>query len=152
MSYNVATAFAQIEKCAFECEGGPLANNTAYRWMREHIVRGPKFPLGQWVFYLVEADVSGVKVGQWVKLCVVGVSMASDTERQTWRYALSNDPPQPYHYGTAAQFTGIAEGLLFETDPGTPRPPAESDAGVRAISEQGTPAPDTPQNPKESRT
>jgi hypothetical protein len=28
------TVIAQIEKCGFECQGGPLENNVAWRWMK----------------------------------------------------------------------------------------------------------------------
>lgn len=113
-SYNVRTALEQIEKCSFECEGGPLANNAGWRWLKEHLARGPKFSLGEWVIHRVEAEVGGIKISQDVKLCVVAIYMHSDTERRTWTYALSSDPPQPYHYGSGVQFPGIPEAKLRE--------------------------------------
>lgn len=113
IDYDNASAIAQIERCNFECEGGPLANNTAYRWLKEKLQSGPKFHLGQWVFLEVEAEVSGVKISNTVKLCVVGISMSSDTERLTWNYALSNDPPAPWHYGSGVQFRGVDERKLL---------------------------------------
>lgn len=31
--WNMLTAIEQIQKCRFECEGGPLENNDAWRWI-----------------------------------------------------------------------------------------------------------------------
>jgi hypothetical protein len=112
-AYTTKTALEQIDKCDFECEGGPLANNAAYRWLKEHFAGGPAFALGQWVQYEVPFETNGIKVSQKVRLCVVSISMSSDTERRTWTYSLSTDPPRPYHYGTPAQFVGVRENLLL---------------------------------------
>ena len=38
--YTIASAFAQVEKCDFECEGGPLANNSGWRWLKEQADKG----------------------------------------------------------------------------------------------------------------
>lgn len=59
--------------CA-ECEGGPLANNVGYRWLKGHMTGGPLYCLGQWVNYQVQAEVAGVKVAQTVEFCVVGIT------------------------------------------------------------------------------
>lgn len=115
--YTIASAIAQVEKCDFECEAGPLANNTGWRWLKAQAEAGPKFYLGQWVYHEVAADVVGVKISQWVRLCVVGIGMSSDTERRTWTYSLSTDPPDAYHYGSGVQFVGIDEKKLRETAP-----------------------------------
>lgn len=37
VAWNRTTAIAQIESCAFKCEGGPLKNNTAYQWLVEQV-------------------------------------------------------------------------------------------------------------------
>jgi hypothetical protein len=116
-TYTYATAIAQVEKCDFECDGGPLANNAGWRWIKDHLPIGPKFRLGQWVWFKVDAEVNGIKLSQWVKLVVVAIYLSSDTERQTYTYALSSDPPQPYHYGCGVQFNAVAEGKLFEARP-----------------------------------
>ena len=110
--YDIKSAFAQVAKCDFECEGGPLGNNTGWRWLRDKVESGPRYALGQWVHYCVQAEVSGVKISQWLRLCVVGIGMSSDTERQTYAYSLSTDPPQPCHYGSGVQFGGVAEKEL----------------------------------------
>lgn len=125
-TYTIKTALEQIEKCDFECEGGPLANNTGWRWLKEHLTRGPKFHLGQWVYMDVTADANGVKLRQWVNLCVVGISMSSDTERRTWKYHLSSDPPSAYHYGAGVQFQAVDERSISETNPGAAAPLAEA--------------------------
>lgn len=31
--WNIRSAIEQIQKCQFECEGGPLENNDAWRWI-----------------------------------------------------------------------------------------------------------------------
>lgn len=38
--WTFKTAFEQIEKCDFECEGGPLRNNVAWQWLRS-VVKDP---------------------------------------------------------------------------------------------------------------
>jgi len=105
-------AIEQIEKCDFQCEGGPLANNVGWRWLKERMDRGPLYCLGQWVHHQVEGEVSGVKIAQTVKLCIVGIHMSSSSERRTWTYSLSTDPPDTYHYGSGVQFPGVAEEKL----------------------------------------
>lgn len=35
--WTVATAFEQLEKCRYACEGGPLENNVAYRWLKRDL-------------------------------------------------------------------------------------------------------------------
>lgn len=109
--WSVETALAQIEKCDFECEGGPLANNVAYRWLKAALDIGPKFLPGQGVWFEVEAEANGIKLAQWVHFYVVAITMSSDTERRLWTYSLSYDPPAPYHYGSF-QFARIAEVKL----------------------------------------
>lgn len=116
-SYTIATAFAQVEKCDFECEGGPLTNNAGWRWLKERVLGGPKFHMGEWVMFTVEAEVSGVKIAQAAKLCIVAIYMSSDTERRTWTYALSADPPDAYHHGSGVQFNGVSESKLSHLDP-----------------------------------
>lgn len=112
MILSTKDALDQIDKCAFECEAGPLANNVGYIWLKGHMKGGPLYCLGQWVNYQVQAEVAGVKIEQRVKLCVVGITMSSDTERRTWKYALSTDPPHAYYHGSGVQFTGVAESKL----------------------------------------
>ncbi|MCX7585056.1 hypothetical protein [Phenylobacterium sp. 58.2.17] len=110
-------AIDQIEKCGFECEGGPLSNNVGWRWLKAHLDGGPLYCLGQSVNYTVAGEVSGVKISQVVKLCVVGISMSSSSERRTWTYALSTDPPSAYHYGSGVQFLGVPEESLTPFSP-----------------------------------
>jgi len=31
--WNMQSAIEQIQKCQFKCEGGPLENNDAWRWI-----------------------------------------------------------------------------------------------------------------------
>ena len=112
IQYDAKSAIAQIEKCDFECEGGPLSNNVAYAYLKERLLAGPQFLPGQWVFYEVKAEVSKITLSKWTKLCVVGVAMSSDTERQTWTYALSAEPPLPWSYGSGVQFNGVKEREL----------------------------------------
>lgn len=104
--WSMETAIAQIQKCAFECEGGPLENNDAWRWLVEASRQGPEFWPGQGVWFEVEATAAGKTLTQWVHFYIVGCRMDSDTERRYWTYSLSYDPPQPWHYGET-HFTNI---------------------------------------------
>lgn len=113
MSINTTkAAIEQIEKCGFECEGGPLANNAGWRWLKNSLAGGPLYALGQAVMFNVEAEAAGVKISQPVKFCIVGIGMSSDSERRTWTYSLSTDPPAAYHYGSGVQFVGVDERKL----------------------------------------
>jgi hypothetical protein len=133
VEYTVQTAIEQIEKCSFQCEGGPLENNTGYRWLKEQILTGPTYRLGQWVYFLVEGEVNKIKLSQWTRLCVVAVVLGSDDRGSTWHYSLSADPPSAYHYGSGHQFTNISQEKIW------PRNPAESDAGVSRLERRTDP-------------
>jgi hypothetical protein len=36
--WTPASAIEQIERCDFECIAGPLTNNVAWRWLKEHLL------------------------------------------------------------------------------------------------------------------
>jgi hypothetical protein len=109
--WSMEAAIAQIQKCDFECEGGPLANNDGWRWLVAAAKVGPEFWPGQGVWFEVAAEAAGKKLAQWVHFYIVGCSMDSDTERRFWTYSLSYDPPAPWHYG-AVHFTRISGDRL----------------------------------------
>lgn len=98
--WSISSAFEQIEKCGYECEGGPLANNDAYVWLKEAHRVGPEFWPGQGVYFNVKATALGVDLCEWKHFYVVGCHMDSDSDKRFWTYDLSHDPPAPYHYGT----------------------------------------------------
>jgi hypothetical protein len=114
--WSMAAAIEQIEKCAFACEGGDLANNDAWRWLVGAAKVGPEFWPGQGVWFEVTAEAGGVKLNQWAHFYIVGCSMCSDSERRFWTYNLSHDPPSPYHYGTV-HFTAIHGNKLRLDNP-----------------------------------
>ena len=97
--WSMKTALEQIEKCAFECEAGPLKNNVAWNWLVGAAKAGPQFWPGQGVYYCVSVDVAGARLSKWVHYYVVGCRMESDTNDRYWVYDLSNDPPAPWHGG-----------------------------------------------------
>jgi hypothetical protein len=104
--WSIETALEQIRKCDFECEGGALANNVAWRWLEDAAKVGPEFWPGQGVWFRVDAEAAGKALSQWVHFYIVGCHMDSDTERRFWVYDLSYDPPGPWHYGTV-HFRGV---------------------------------------------
>lgn len=104
--WSMKTAIEQIAKCGFECEGGPLANNDAWRWLVDAAEVGPEFWPGQGVYFEVVAETAGIEIKQWRHFYIVGAEMGSDTERRFWRYTLSDDVPSPWHYGKVS-FIGI---------------------------------------------
>jgi hypothetical protein len=112
--WSMAAAFEQVAKCDFECEGGPLKNNDAWRFIVGAAKVGPEFWPGQGVWFEIQAEISGIKISKWAHFYIVGCSMGSDTEKRLWTYSLSSDPPSPYHYGTV-QFTNVrSEKLALE--------------------------------------
>jgi hypothetical protein len=40
-TWTTETAFEQIRKCGYTCEGGPLENNDAWRWIRQQLTETP---------------------------------------------------------------------------------------------------------------
>ena len=117
--WTAAEAIKSLNSCEFECIAGPLKNNTAWQFLEKQAEVGPKFYPGQGVWFEVIGELSGIKLSKWVHFFVVGVFMAADSERRTWSYDLSYDPPAPYHYGTV-HFPKMAEGKLFLERPQVP--------------------------------
>lgn len=113
---SIATAIEQIEKCDFECEAGPLANNVGWQWLIAAAKVGPEFMPGQGVWFEIEAEAAGKKLTQWVHFFVVGCAMSSGSDRRFWTYSLSWDPPAPYHCG-AVHFTGVSADRLRLENP-----------------------------------
>ena len=109
--WSIKTAIEQIEKCDFECEGGPLANNVGWKWLIAAAKVGPEFMPGQGVWFKIDATAAGKTFPQWVHFYVVGCALGADTERRYWTYSLSYDPPAPWHYGTV-HFSGISGDKL----------------------------------------
>ena len=132
--WTMKTAMEQIKACQFECEAGPLTNNAAYQWLAQAAKNGPEFWPGQSVWFEVKAEAAGMTLSEWRRFWIVRCSMASDTERQIWRYSLSNDPPQPWHYGSGIQFYDVDAKNLRLEDPS---------AALRARATENTNAPDT---------
>lgn len=101
-------ALKQIEYEAHECEAGPITSSAAYQWLQKLLNAGPKFLMGQGVY--MEALFQGASgtIKQECHFYIVGIQMDSDTERRTYTYDLSNDPPSPWHYGEV-QHRGVFE-------------------------------------------
>jgi len=105
-SWTMKSAIEQVQKCGFECEGGSIDNNDAWRWLVQSAKTGPEFWPGQRVYFEIVAEAAGKKLTQWVHFYIVGTHMDSGTEDRFWTYDLSYDPPQPWHYGKT-HFTRI---------------------------------------------
>lgn len=58
--------------------------------------------LGQVVWFEVVAEASGATLRKWLPFTVVRIRIDSDTDKVFPVYAISNDPPAPYHYGKVA--------------------------------------------------
>lgn len=114
--WSMKSALSQIEACGFECEGGPLANNDAWRWLVGASKVGPEFWPGQGVYFQIEAEAAGKKLQQWVHFYIIGAHMEAGTDDRYWTYDLSYDPPRPYHYGTC-HFQRIRGDKLRLDDP-----------------------------------
>ena len=113
-NWTVRDAVEQINSCNFACEAGPLAQNTAWQFLEAALRVGPEFWPGQCVYYEVTATSMGQTLKQWHRFYIVGIDMDADTETRFWRYALSSDPPAPYHYGTIAANRIKASKLRLE--------------------------------------
>jgi hypothetical protein len=113
--WNARTAIEQIEKCGFECEAGPIEQNTAFVFVRDALALGPEFFMGQGVFYTVTAESPAGPVEAVKFFYIVGCRMASDTEKRLWTYSLSNDPPRPWHYGEV-QYSGVRASEISLTE------------------------------------
>lgn len=106
----------QLEKCEFvDALGHKLEMNDAFDFLKKALtVNAPKFFMNQMVSYEVSyKSSSGDELKQWTNYYIVGIHRASDTERIYYTYDLSNDPTQPYHYGTI-NFSRVHEKDLRE--------------------------------------
>lgn len=117
-SYTTERAFKQLESCNFECEAGPLAKNTAFQWLANHLSgrEAPAFLPGQKVWMLVEAEVHGVKLSKWAPFFVGSIHVSSSSERRTWTYSLWVRLPEAYYSGDPGPQT-VKECDLHEADP-----------------------------------
>lgn len=131
--WSLKSAVEQIAKCEFtqECEGGALAMNDAFIWLKAAAKVGPEFLPGQGVYFEVVAEAQGIKLRQWAFFYVVGCAMDSGTDDRFWTYSLSFDPPAPYHFGTV-HFSGVRADKLRLTNPTAP--PQESTAPASSTS------------------
>lgn len=98
-NWAVKTAIEQIEKCAFECQGGPLGNNDAWRWLKATLEAGPTMLPGQSVWYKVKAEALGVTMSKWTRFYVLSVRASSSSERREWEYDLITQLPEAYFTG-----------------------------------------------------
>ncbi len=98
-SWTIPTAIAQITKCDFECEGGPLANNDAWRWIVAMAEKGPEFWPGQSVWYEVKTEALGQQFSKWVRFSVYNVYATSDSARRYWEYSITDALPDAYYSG-----------------------------------------------------
>ena len=114
--WSMHTALGQLEKCDYECEGGPLSLNDAWLWLNSAAKVGPKFWPGQGVWFEVTAEAAGKKLSQWTHFFIVGCHMDANTDDRFWTYDLSYDPPRPWHYGTT-HFNRINGGRLRLENP-----------------------------------
>jgi len=113
---SIKAAIEQVEKCDFECEGGPLKLNIGWMALKEAAAAGPEYWPGQSVWFEITAETAGKKLTQWVLFEVVGLHKESSSESAYWTYDLSYDPPSAYHYGTV-HFTHINGDRLRLEDP-----------------------------------
>ena len=115
--WSMKTALEQIDKCQFECDGGPLSLNDAYIWLKGAAKIGPEFWPGQGVYFEIDATApTGQVLTQWVHFYIVGCQMDSGTDDRFWTYSLSYDPPAPYHYGKT-HYTGVKGERIRLTKP-----------------------------------
>ena len=109
-NWTLQAAIEQLKSCDYECEGGHLANNVAWIWLTKS--PRPNYFVGQSVWTEVEGELAGHRVKRWQRHTVVACYLSADNVRQVFKYDLSNDPIQPYHYGTGAQLQNISESKL----------------------------------------
>ncbi len=115
--WSTQTAIEQIKKCDFECEGGPLANNDAWRWIVTMAERGPEFWPGQAVWYEVKADVLGVEMRRWAQFKVLSVTAGSDADRRYWVYTITDALPDAYYPGGKNTVQNLRAASLRATAP-----------------------------------
>lgn len=97
--YTYYSALKQLEHCGFECEGGPLENNTAFQFLK--CQEAPEFLVGQEVFIEIEYknDQLGQTVKQWERATITGCMRQSDTTDVYYDYYVSQKPCQSYYAG-----------------------------------------------------
>jgi len=101
--YNYQTALDQLLKCNFECEAGSLKNNAAFLFLQQQrdVL---KFLPGQTVYVEIEykSPVNGKTMKKWEPATIVGCTRDSGTDNVYYDYLVSQDPCQPWHYGSGS--------------------------------------------------
>lgn len=108
---SMKAAIEQVNKCDFECEGGPLKLNVGWMAIAKAAEVGPEFWPGTSVWFEIVAEAAGKKLTQWCLFEIVGLHKESSSDCAYWVYDLSYDPPSAYHYGTV-HFTRISGDRL----------------------------------------
>ena len=97
--YTYYSALKQLEHCGFECEGGPLENNTAFQFLKRGKV--PEFLIGQMVFVEIEYkdEVLGQTLKQWERVTITGCMRQSNATDVYYDYCVAKKPCEPYYAG-----------------------------------------------------
>ena len=82
----------------------------------KEIERLNEIKLGQVVWFEVVAEAAGVTLKAWRPFTVIRMRMDSGSDDVYCVYALSNDPPSPYHYGKVT-VENVARNQLKLRDP-----------------------------------
>lgn len=106
MTMTVQNAIKQIEACDFQCEGGSLENNVAWRHLRNLLMDGPAYLLGQDVVHAVtlKSEKGGYEVTNTYPFKIAAITVDSTSERRVWKYTIAAQLPDAYYGG--ADFRG----------------------------------------------
>ena len=115
--WTMKEAAAQVSLLNAECEAGPLAKSVAWQWLLSTIKNGPDLHIGQPVWLELHAEVHGVKLSQWAKFYVLSIHRTSSSEAVEFKYDLTSDLPEPYHYGKGPEIKGVSFAELKLKDP-----------------------------------
>lgn len=106
---NLKTSLEQMESCGFECEAGPLENNTGFSFIKEAAKTSPDYYIGQRVLYLMKTQSPiGVRE-EWIDAVITGARMTMGEYDYTFVYGLVHKLP---HQGIDSDFTNVGRGSI----------------------------------------
>lgn len=125
--WTVATAFEQLEKCRYACEGGPLENNVAYRWLKGKIAAATTLGALRPILLDHRLETFFVAGKNGARVCRCGLSFSDSsgwvehvlealalTPKDSVLRAFEDDGPPSETLATAWRAVPLTVGLLFD--------------------------------------
>lgn len=115
---NMKDMLRIIKKIGFRCEAGPIDLNQAFIELENSIKRGPKFQIGERVWFHVTASINGIQLQDYVQLYVINIyaKFPNQNHEIEYEYDLSQSTPMA-SMSINICYKRAAEDFLYLTKP-----------------------------------